>query len=292
MNQVVVLLPGGFKPPHIGHLGLANKFASRTDVSKVLVMVGPSERDGIGLQQSLSIWNLLSKHPKVQVLPVEDDSPMNAAFGYVFNLPKNSKETIALGASAKSPEDAKRSKIFAAAVERYKTKPTKEGATAPKGITVVDMTDDVPAIYNGRSDDKNGQSISASTLRKDLAEKNFNNFKTNYPGVNDSTVKQIYKILTNMNIKERVDNLPKEKKELLKNLVNEKIKSLKRELMNAKIKAKVKEYVTGEDETSSPPPPAIDVSFTEEKHKKANKIQDIESRLNKLEKAIKVLKIK
>ena len=122
MDQVTVLLPGGFKPPHVGHLGLANKFASRSDVKKVIVMVGPTERDGINRQQSLAIWNLLTKNPKVEVVAVQDDNPMNAAFGYVFNLPRNSVETVALGASAKSPEDAKRSKIFVAAIERYKTK--------------------------------------------------------------------------------------------------------------------------------------------------------------------------
>jgi len=290
MNQVVVLLPGGFKPPHAGHLGLANKFASRPDVSKVIVMVGPSERNGIGLQQSLAIWNLLKKNPKVQVQSVDNDSPMNSAFGYVFNLPKNSVETIALGASAKSLEDAKRSKIFALAVERYKTKPTKDGATAPTGIQVVDMTDDVPAIYLGRNDDKNGRSISASTLRQDIADKNFENFKTNYPNISLPVVKQIYKILTNMNIKERFEKLPKEKKELLKNLVNEKVKSLKRELMNAKIKDKVHEYVTGEEDSSSTYP-SIDVSFTEQK-KKNVKIQELQTRLEKLTKAIDTLKIK
>lgn len=289
MNLVTVLLPGGFKPPHAGHLGLANKFASRPEVGKVIVMIGPSERDGIGLQQSLRIWNLLPKNSKIQITSVNDESPMNAAFGYVFGLPKNSNETLTLGASAKSPEDAKRNKIFASAIERYKTKPTKDGSTAPKNVKVVDMTDDAPALYAGRTDDKNGQSISASTLRQDLTDKNYDNFKTNYPGVSDAVIKQIYKILTiknPMKIKERVDNLPKEKKELLKNLVNEKVKSLKRELMNAKIKQKVREYVTGEEE---PTPPAIDVSFTESQ--KNDKIKQLESKLNKLQQAVDKLKL-
>jgi hypothetical protein len=199
MDQVTVLLPGGFKPPHVGHLGLANKFASRGDVKKVIVMVGPTERDGINRQQSLAIWNLLTKNPKVEVVAVQDDNPMNAAFGYVFNLPRNSTETVALGASAKSPEDAKRSKIFAAAIERYKTKPTKDGLSAPVGVKVVDMTDDAPSNYSGRSDDKNGQSISARTLRQDLSNNDFQNFATNYPGVKPQVVKSIYKILKPMN---------------------------------------------------------------------------------------------
>lgn len=216
MDQVTVLLPGGFKPPHAGHLGLANKFASRGDVNKVIVMVGPVERDGINRQQSMAIWNLLSKNPKIEVVAVPDDNPMNAAFGYVFGLPKDSTEKVALGASAKSPEDAKRSKIFAAAIERYKIKPTKDGLSAPKGVQVVVMTDDSPSNYVGRTDEKNGQSISASTLRQDLANDDFQNFATNYPGVKPQVVKSIYKILKPMN------EVKKQKiKAIIRKMINE-----------------------------------------------------------------------
>jgi len=215
MDQVTVLLPGGFKPPHVGHLGLANKFASRPNVGKVIVMVGPTERDGINRQQSLAIWNLLLKNPKVEIVAVQDDNPMNAAFGYVFNLPKDSTDTIALGASAKSPEDAKRSKIFSSAIEKYKVKPTKDGLTVPMGVTTIDMTDDAPANYSGRTDDKNGKSISASTLRLDLANNDFNNFKTNYPGIKPNVVKSIYNILKPMN---------EAKKQKLKSIIKRMIK--------------------------------------------------------------------
>jgi hypothetical protein len=61
------------------------------------------------------------------------------------------------------------------------------------------MTDDSPSNYVGRTDDKNGQSISASTLRQDLSNNDFQNFTTNYPGVKPQVVKSIYKILKPMN---------------------------------------------------------------------------------------------
>lgn len=213
MEKITVLLPGGFKPPHMGHLGLANKFATNPNVNKVIVMVGPTERDGINRQQSLIVWNLLPTHPKVEIVGVNEDNPMNAAFNYVFNLPKESKETVALGASAKSPEDAKRSQIFVAAINRYKTKPTKDGKTAPSGVKAVNMTDDVPSNYVGRSDDKNGKSISASVLRQDLSNNDFKNFSTNYPGVKTGIIKSIYNILkrsnpsVKKNLKERIKNI-------------------------------------------------------------------------------------
>ena len=203
----------------MGHVGLANKFASRNDVEKVLVLVGPTERDGVTRQQSLAIWKMMPLNPKVTVVAVKDDNPINAAFMYVFNLPKNSTETVALGASAKNPEDAKRSKIFAAAIERYKTKPTKDGLTAPQGVRVVEMTDDAPSNYAGRTDDKNGKSISASTLRADLANNDGKNFATNYPGVNPDIIKRVYSVLT----KKKAD-MDEAKKQKLKAIITKIIK--------------------------------------------------------------------
>lgn len=200
-NNITVLMPGGFKPPHDGHLSLANKFASRSDVDKVLVMVGPTEREGINRKQSLAIWNALPKNPKVKVIPVSEDNPMTAAFKYVFNLPKDSTETIALGSSSKDQDDAKRAKIFRLAIEKYKNTPSKNGETAPPNIVVTDLTDDVYSVYKNRTDDLNGSSISATTLRNDLKNNDFNNFKTNYPNIDERTVKKIFHILkgTTMN---------------------------------------------------------------------------------------------
>lgn len=200
-NNITVLLPGGFKPPHYGHLSLANKFASRRDVGKVLVMVGPTERDGISRKQSIAIWNALPKNSKIKVIPVSEDNPMTAAFKYVFNLPKDSTETIALGSSTKDPDDAKRAKIFRLAIEKYKNTPSKNGETTPPNIVVTDLTDDVYSVYKNRTDDLNDKSISATVLRNDLKNNDFNNFKTNYPNVDEQTVKKIFRVLkgTTMN---------------------------------------------------------------------------------------------
>jgi hypothetical protein len=205
MSEITVLLPGGFKPPHGGHLELANKFASRDDVESVVVLVGPLEREGITRQQSMKVWNLLPTNKKVSVISTKENNPMNAAFNYVFSLPKDSSKMIALGSSSKDAADSKRSLIFKKAVERYKEKPDKFGNTSPKGIEVTDITDDVYSVYSNRSDELNNKSISATTLRNDLKEKDFNNFKTNYPGVSDTVTSKIYKILSGSDNKSELD---------------------------------------------------------------------------------------
>jgi hypothetical protein len=194
--KTTVLLPGGFKPPHGGHLQLANAYAKNPEVDKVIVMIGPAERDGITREQSMAVWKMLPTDKKVEVLSVSAENPMVAAFDYVLNMSKDAKGQFAMAASSKG-DDAKRSDLFVKSIEAYKTKPTKDGRNAPQGVTPVKLPIDVtPLNYKGRSDEYEGKGVSASVLRKDLANSDKNQFATNYPGIDKSTVSKIYDILS------------------------------------------------------------------------------------------------
>jgi len=46
-EDVEVIIPGGFKPPHGGHLELAKRYAQMPNVTMVRILVGPKLRDGI-----------------------------------------------------------------------------------------------------------------------------------------------------------------------------------------------------------------------------------------------------
>jgi len=50
---IIVMLPGGFKPPHGGHLELAKRYAALPSVAEVRILIGPKERDGITMKQSM-----------------------------------------------------------------------------------------------------------------------------------------------------------------------------------------------------------------------------------------------
>lgn len=194
--KTTVLLPGGFKPPHGGHLQLANAYAKNPEVDKVIVMIGPEERDGITREQAIAVWKMLPTDKKVEILAVSSNSPMVAAFDYVLNMSKDSKGQFAMAASSKG-DDAKRSDLFVKSIESYKTKPTKDGRNAPQGITAVKLPIDVtPLNYKGRSDDYEGKGISASILRKDLANLDKKQFATNYPGIDKSVISKIYDVLS------------------------------------------------------------------------------------------------
>lgn len=194
----IVLLPGGFKPPHAGHIQLARAFASNPKVDEVRMLIGPSERDGITRQQSLAALKvLLAKDPKIKVIAVDSDNPMVAAYDTIMDLPKNDTGTYALAASSKG-EDYKRMQAFEKSIEQYKTKTTKDGKSVPKGIKIDNSlkVDVAPLVYKGRTDDKNGQGISASVMRKDLINKDKDNFSTNYPGISRSIADKLFDLFS------------------------------------------------------------------------------------------------
>jgi len=196
INNVTVLIPGGFKPPHGGHLALVNVYARNPAVKEVIIMIGPKEREGVTREQGIAIWKLLiPNNPKVKILGIKTENPLAACYDYAFDLPQNYVGNIAMGASTKG-EDSLRSKDFVVNINgKYKTIGDKAGRKVAPGVNAVLLTANVnPLMYKGREDGQTG-GISATTLRHDLVKRDYNNFKTNYPGIDGPIVKQIYNIL-------------------------------------------------------------------------------------------------
>lgn len=75
--------PGGFKPPHEGHYEVVKDLTSRNNVTKVIVLIGHKERDGITKEMSLKIWKLyqsIQPIPKLIVRMAENESPIKDIF--------------------------------------------------------------------------------------------------------------------------------------------------------------------------------------------------------------------
>lgn len=191
-EKVTVMLPGGFKPPHSGHLHLASTYAKHKDVEKVLILIGPKPRDGFTREQSIKIWNLLIKSTglnNIEIVPVDAPNPMLSAYQYVETADPG---VYAFGASSKG-SDYERVKNF--------TEQHQEGGKyydrLGDGVSVTLLPiDPSPMLYKNRTDGLKG-GISASTLRKDVEEGNVKNIISNYPKVQDSILKQIVALLTN-----------------------------------------------------------------------------------------------
>ena len=62
MKNVTVLFPGGFKPITGAHMALAQRYAQNPNVDRVIMLIGPKERDGITRDKSIKMFNLLNKY--------------------------------------------------------------------------------------------------------------------------------------------------------------------------------------------------------------------------------------
>ena len=81
--SAICYYPGGFKPPHEGHFEVVKDLASRTYITKVIVLIGHKTRDGITKEMSKRIWDLyLATNPmaKVSVRISDDPSPISNIF--------------------------------------------------------------------------------------------------------------------------------------------------------------------------------------------------------------------
>jgi len=88
--EKIALIPGAFKPPHRGHLGMVEEYAQRAD--KVVVLMSSPLKSGrklpngreITAEDSKKIWETLVSHlPNVEVQISPHASPITATYDFV-----------------------------------------------------------------------------------------------------------------------------------------------------------------------------------------------------------------
>ena len=196
MNKITVLFPGGFKPLTGAHLALAQRYAESPQVGRVILLVGPTPRDGITREQTIEIFNLIRSNgdisDKIIIQPTQHNSPITAAYEYLFELPADATGQYAMAASAKG-DDYVRAKTFVPNVDKYATIGDKKGRKIPAGIDATELSIDVdPETY------ANGIPISATVVRQAIVNRDYETFRASYPQFNDAIVKNIWQIATNL----------------------------------------------------------------------------------------------
>jgi phosphopantetheine adenylyltransferase len=85
----VALIPGGFKPPTIGHFVLVNEVAQNPNFNKVIVLIGHKTRDGVTKEESLAIWDIYKKHlpSNVEIKISDNSSPISDISSLIKNNP-------------------------------------------------------------------------------------------------------------------------------------------------------------------------------------------------------------
>ena len=201
-DGITVMLPGGFKPPHQGHLMLAKGYAELPQVKNVVILIGPKDRDGITVEDSEAIWKMLiGSTPNITVQRSKYPSPLLTAYKYVEE-DAEAGQAYALGSSSKG-DDYDRIRGF---VDGHQ----EGGKYYKQGVSVVELPLEMskPIIYKGRTDDQNGKPMSASQLRADLAANDFENFKTNYPSItSQQQLQTIFDMLIKKKMKENITGL-------------------------------------------------------------------------------------
>jgi hypothetical protein len=192
MNKITTLFPGGFKPLTGAHLALAERYAEHPDTDKVILLIGPMPRDGITREKTIEMFNLINRNPNIIIQPTEFNSPITAAYEYLFNLPEDTQGRYAMAASTKG-DDYVRAKAFVPNVDKYKTIGDKKGRTIPAGVDATELNINVdPLTYD------TGQPIAASTVRLNLMKNDYAAFRKSYPNHDDAVVKNAWQILTGL----------------------------------------------------------------------------------------------
>jgi len=126
-GETVAIVPGAFKPPHMGHVGMVEQYSQGAD--RVIILISAPTRGGrklpngreITAEDSEKIWNLfVGANPKIEVYKSSYASPISAAYAIsgkpqdrekvaeeIGMEPISDGDTIILGASNKGG-DAKR----------------------------------------------------------------------------------------------------------------------------------------------------------------------------------------
>jgi hypothetical protein len=189
-HNITVLFPGGFKPLTGAHMALAQRYAENPEVERVILLIGEKEREGITRDKSIEIFNLINSNPKIEIEPTAFNSPIMAAYEYLFALPLNSTGRYAMAASAKG-DDYVRAMDFVPNVDKYKTVGDKKGRTIPSTIDAIELPVSVdPLLY------ATGEPISASSLRVAIVNRDYETFHASYPNIAPDKIKQIWSLLT------------------------------------------------------------------------------------------------
>jgi hypothetical protein len=113
-GKKVALLPGGFKPPHAGHYGLAKKLASESDVDEVVIIIGKNPRFSeinpqisLTAEQSKRLWDIYTRNDQnISVRIQESKTPVADVYDMIADKNSFSEgDTVFLGKSDKDIGD-------------------------------------------------------------------------------------------------------------------------------------------------------------------------------------------
>ena len=154
----IALYPGGYKPPHIGHYEAAKEALEQAD--KVIVFVGPKEREDITQDMSIQLWELYTQKDNIEIKKA-GVSPVRDVYDFV-ELEAKDGDTLYFIKGEKDSEDPRFAKIPTYA-EKFNKK---------INIDFIDVEDKM---------DRMGYPISGTWMRNYIKKNKFQDFKLGLP---------------------------------------------------------------------------------------------------------------
>jgi len=171
-SRYVILIPGGFKPPTVGHYNMIKQYDKNPEVVKVFIVVGFKPRGGVTHEQSMKIFDVYGGFSdKVEFKNADGwPTPMRACYEFMKDSEFTGQypnESWSLGASDKEG-DSKRIYEF----EKYFN-------DSPDLIDIKIISHPPAEAY-----DVGGRPASASRMRQAVIDKNWKEFKSLLPNEN------------------------------------------------------------------------------------------------------------
>jgi len=111
-NRIISLVPGGFKPPHIGHYLGVKYLSDFPNIDEVRVVISPKSRFDslrqieITEQKSAKIWKIFTQNdPKVKILISKVTSPVRDVYDMMSEM--NPGDTLVLALGEKDLDDTR-----------------------------------------------------------------------------------------------------------------------------------------------------------------------------------------
>jgi len=176
-SRVVAVVPGAFKPPHLGHLAMVEEYAAEAD--EVIVLISAPLKSSrklasgreITAEDSKRIWELLTSqlsNVDVQISP--HASPITATYDFIGDEgPLQAGDEVILGVSTKGGDAIRFKEADKYAKEGISVRNLESAAVVPGShsaqymglLNVSPLKDEMPSVKSG----KNPMEFHASDMR-------------------------------------------------------------------------------------------------------------------------------
>ena len=173
-ERINIMVPGGFKPVHAGHIELIESYLKGDPEhdTNVYVIISNKDREGLSAQTSYDFLNkIFGKFHNFHCMISPDKSPVYT----VYNMTATKffgDGLYAMGSSTKEDDVARQLE--------YNKRFSKNGSYYTPGVKVLMLIPDGMPFYQTRDDDFNNTPISSTIMRMDLIRDDYNSFLSAY----------------------------------------------------------------------------------------------------------------